>query len=101
MSIPHVDNKTLSVELLMTTLPIKTAQPLDTIVNLVRNMKEKGRGSVVVTKYVTNSAGHKIKNHRRIPSRIDTSILALSIDLCVSGDILICVRSMVMTSQEP
>lgn len=60
MSIPHVDNKILSLELLMTTLPIKTAQLLDTIVNLARNMKEKGRGSVVVTKYVTNSAGHKI-----------------------------------------
>jgi signal-transduction protein with cAMP-binding, CBS, and nucleotidyltransferase domain len=59
MSTPHVDNKTLSVELLMTTLPIETAQPLDNIVHLARNMKEKGRGSVVVIKYVTDSARHK------------------------------------------
>ncbi|MGA7370852.1 MAG: CBS domain-containing protein, partial [Nitrososphaeraceae archaeon] len=59
MSTPHVDDKTLSVELLMTTPPLETAQPLDNIVNLARNMKEKGRGSVVVTKYVTDSAGHK------------------------------------------
>jgi CBS domain-containing protein/nucleotide-binding universal stress UspA family protein len=55
----HVDDKTLSVEMVMTTLPLETAQPLDHIIDLARNMKDKDRGSVVVTEYVTNSAGNK------------------------------------------
>jgi CBS domain-containing protein/nucleotide-binding universal stress UspA family protein len=59
MSTPHVDDKTLSVEILMTTLPLGTALPLDNVVDLARNMKEKGRGSIIVTEYVTNSAGSK------------------------------------------
>jgi len=29
MSIPHVDDKTLSVEMVMTPLPLDTAMPLD------------------------------------------------------------------------
>ena len=59
MSIPHVDDKTLSVEMLMTPLPLATALPLDNVVDLARNMKEKGRGSIIVTEYVTTSAGSK------------------------------------------
>jgi CBS domain-containing protein/nucleotide-binding universal stress UspA family protein len=59
MSIPHVDDKTLSVEMLMTPLPLDTALPLDNVVDLARNMKEKGRGSIIVTEYVTTSAGSK------------------------------------------
>ena len=59
MSIPHVDDKTLSVEMLMTPLPLDTALPLDYVVDLARNMKEKGRGSIIVTEYVTTSAGSK------------------------------------------
>ena len=59
MSIPHVDDKTLSVEMLMTPLPLDTALPLDNVVDLARKMKEKGRGSIIVTEYVTTSAGSK------------------------------------------
>ena len=59
MSIPHVDDKTLSVEMLMTPLPLDTALPLDNVVDLARTMKEKGRGSIIVIEYVTNSAGSK------------------------------------------
>jgi len=59
MSIPHVDDKTLSVEMLMTPLPLGTALPLDNVLDLAKNMKEKGRGSVIVTEYVTNAAGSK------------------------------------------
>jgi hypothetical protein len=59
MSIPHVDDKTLSVEMVMTPLPLDTAMPLDKVIDLARNMKDKGRGSVVVTEYVTDSAGNK------------------------------------------
>ncbi len=59
MSIPHVDDKTLSVEMVMTPLPLDTAIPLDNVIDLARNMKDKGRGSVVVTEYVTDSAGNK------------------------------------------
>lgn len=60
MPIPHVDDKTLSVEMVMTPLPLDTALPLDNVVDLAKKMKDKGRGSVVVTEYVTNSAGSKI-----------------------------------------
>lgn len=59
MSIPHVDDKTLSVEMVMTPLPLDTAMPLDNVIDLALNMKDKGRGSVVVTEYVTDSAGNK------------------------------------------
>ena len=59
MSIPHVDDKTLSVEMLMTPLPLDTALPLNNVVDLARTMKEKGRGSIIVIEYVTNSAGSK------------------------------------------
>ena len=59
MSIAHVDDKTLSVEMLMTPLPLDTALPLDNVVDLARNMKEKGRGSIIVIEYVTTSAGSK------------------------------------------
>jgi CBS domain-containing protein/nucleotide-binding universal stress UspA family protein len=59
MSIPHVDDRTLSVEMVMTPLPLDTAMPLDNVMDLARNMKDKGRGSVVVTEYVTDSAGNK------------------------------------------
>jgi CBS domain-containing protein/nucleotide-binding universal stress UspA family protein len=59
MSIPHVDDKTLSVEMVMTPLPLDTAMPLDNVIDLARNMKDKDRGSVVVTQYVTDSAGNK------------------------------------------
>jgi CBS domain-containing protein/nucleotide-binding universal stress UspA family protein len=59
MSIPNLDDKTLSVEMVMTPLPLDTALPLDCITDLAKNMKAKGRGSVVVTEYVTNSSGVK------------------------------------------
>lgn len=59
MSIPHLDDKTLSVEMIMTPLPLDTALPLDNVIDLAKNMKDKGRGSVVVTEYVTNSHGSK------------------------------------------
>jgi CBS domain-containing protein len=59
MSIPHVGDKTLSVEMVMTPLPLDTALPLDNVIDLAKNMKDKGRGSVVVTEYVTNSHGSK------------------------------------------
>lgn len=59
MSTPHVDDKTLSVERLMTPLPLETALPLDNVIDLARHMKDKGVGSVVVTEYITDSAGNK------------------------------------------
>jgi CBS domain-containing protein len=59
MSTPNVDDKHLSVEMLMTTLPLETANALDRIVDLANRMKEKGRGSVVVTEYATTSGGSK------------------------------------------
>jgi CBS domain-containing protein len=57
MSIPHLDDKTLSVEMIMT--PLDTALSLDNVIDLAKTMKDKGRGSVVVTEYVTNSHGSK------------------------------------------
>jgi signal-transduction protein with cAMP-binding, CBS, and nucleotidyltransferase domain len=59
MSIPHVDDKTLSIEMVMTPLPLDTALPLDRVTDLANNMKDKGRGSLVVIEYVTNSSGSK------------------------------------------
>jgi CBS domain-containing protein len=59
MSTPHVDDRTLSVEMVMTPLPLDTALPLDNVIDLARKMREKGRGSVIVTEYITNSAGSK------------------------------------------
>jgi hypothetical protein len=45
--------------MVMTPLPLDTAMQLDKVIDLARNMKDKGRGSVVVTEYVTDSAGNK------------------------------------------
>ena len=59
MSTPHVDDKSLSVEMVMTPLPLDTALPLDNLIELARKMREKGRGSVIVIEYITNSAGSK------------------------------------------
>lgn len=59
MSNINVDDKNLSVELLMTTLPLETANALDSVLDLAKKMKEKGRGSVVVTEYTTSSAGSR------------------------------------------
>jgi CBS domain-containing protein len=44
--------------MLMTTLPLETANASDNVFDLAKKMKEKGRGSVVVTEYTTN-AGSK------------------------------------------
>ncbi|HZD33778.1 MAG TPA: universal stress protein [Nitrososphaeraceae archaeon] len=59
MSTPHVDDKTLSVETVMTPLPLETALALDNIIDLAKHMKDKGVGSVVVTEYIADSAGNK------------------------------------------
>ena len=59
MSTPNVDDKTLSVEILMTTLPLETVNALDNVVDLANQMKDKGRGSVIVTEYATTSDGSK------------------------------------------
>jgi signal-transduction protein with cAMP-binding, CBS, and nucleotidyltransferase domain len=59
MSTPNVDDKTLSVEILMTTLPLETVNALDNVVDLANQMKEKGRGSVIVTEYATTNDGSK------------------------------------------
>jgi signal-transduction protein with cAMP-binding, CBS, and nucleotidyltransferase domain len=55
MSTPNVGDKSLSVEMLMTTLPLETANASDNVFDLAKRMKEKGRGSVVVTEYTTTS----------------------------------------------
>jgi signal-transduction protein with cAMP-binding, CBS, and nucleotidyltransferase domain len=59
MSTPNVDDKNLSVEILMTTLPLETVNALDNVVDLANQMKEKGTGSVIVTEYATTSDGSK------------------------------------------
>jgi len=60
MSTPNVSDKSLSVEKLMTTLPLETANASDNVFDLAKKMKEKGRGSVVVTEYAsTSNAGSK------------------------------------------
>jgi CBS domain-containing protein len=61
MSTPNVSDKSLSVEMLMTTLPLETANASDNVFDLTKKMKEKGRGSVIVTEYTTTStnAGSK------------------------------------------
>lgn len=59
MPTPHVDDKTLSVETVMTPLPLETALSLDNIIDLARHMKNRGVGSVVVIEYITDSAGNK------------------------------------------
>lgn len=55
MSIPKVGDKYLSVEILMTTLPLETANASESVFDLANKMKEKGRGSVVITEYTTTS----------------------------------------------
>jgi signal-transduction protein with cAMP-binding, CBS, and nucleotidyltransferase domain len=61
MSTPNAGDKSLSVEMLMTTLPLETANASDNVFDLAKKMKEKGRGSVVVTEYTTTTtnAGSK------------------------------------------
>ena len=59
MSTPNVGDKNLSVEILMTTLPLETANASESAFDLAKKMKEKGRGSVVVTEYATTNAGSK------------------------------------------
>lgn len=59
MPTPHADDKTLSVETVMTPLPLETALSLDNIIDLARHMKNRGVGSVVVIEYITDSAGNK------------------------------------------
>jgi CBS domain-containing protein len=59
MSTPKVGDKNLSVEFLMTTLPLETANASESVFDLANKMKEKGRGSVVVTEYTTSNAGSK------------------------------------------
>ena len=61
MSNPNLSDKNLSVELLMTTLPLDTANASDNVFDLAKKMKENGRGSVIITEYTTTStnAGSK------------------------------------------
>ena len=61
MSTPNLGDRSLSVEMLMTTLPLETANASDNVFDLAKKMKEKGRGSVVVTEYSTTAtnAGSK------------------------------------------
>jgi len=61
MSTSNLGDKSLSVEMLMTTLPLETANASDNVSDLAKKMKEKGRGSVVVTEYTTTTtnAGSK------------------------------------------
>ena len=61
MSTPNAGDKSLSVEMLMTTLLLETANASDNVFDLAKKMKEKGRGSVVVTEYTTTTtnAGSK------------------------------------------
>ncbi|HET6730686.1 MAG TPA: CBS domain-containing protein [Nitrososphaeraceae archaeon] len=59
MSTSNVDDKHLSVERIMTTLPLETANAIDRVVDLANRMKEKGRGSIVVTEYAIDSGGRK------------------------------------------
>ena len=61
MPTPNLGVKSLSVEMLMTTLPLETANASDSVFDLVKKMKEKGRGSVLVTEYTTSTtnAGSK------------------------------------------
>jgi CBS domain-containing protein len=56
MPTPNLGVKSLSVEMLMTTLPLETANASDSVFDLVKKMKEKGRGSVLVTEYATSTA---------------------------------------------
>jgi signal-transduction protein with cAMP-binding, CBS, and nucleotidyltransferase domain len=56
MSTPNVNDKNLSVERLMTTLPLETANASENALDLAKKMKEKGRGSVVVTEYSTTTS---------------------------------------------
>ena len=63
MSTPNVNDKNLSVERLMTALPLETANASENALDLAKKMKEKGRGSVVVTEYsTTTSAESKAGN---------------------------------------
>ena len=61
MSGSNVNDMNLSVEIVMTPLPVDTANASDSIFDLAKKMKEKGRGSVVVTEYSTTAtnAGSK------------------------------------------
>ena len=61
MSTSNVGDKSLSVEMLMTTLPLETVNASDNVFDLAKKMKETGRGSVVVTEYTTTTtnAGSK------------------------------------------
>ncbi|MGE5662313.1 MAG: cyclic nucleotide-binding/CBS domain-containing protein [Ignavibacteriales bacterium] len=55
MSTPNVGDKSLSVEMLMTTVPLETANASESVLDLAKKMKETGRGSVVVTEYTAGS----------------------------------------------
>lgn len=59
MSTYNADDKALSVEMIMTTLPLETVNAQENVVDLANLMKEKGRGSVIVTEYATTSDGTK------------------------------------------
>lgn len=59
MSTYNADDKALSVEMIMTTLPLETVNAQENVVDLANLMKEKGRGSVIVTEYATTSDGRK------------------------------------------
>ena len=62
MSRSNIDDKNLSVEMVMTPLPLDTASASDSALDLAKKMKEKGRGSVVVTEYSTATSGSKASN---------------------------------------
>ena len=62
MSRSNIDDKNLSVETVMTPLPLDTANASDSALDLAKKMKEKGRGSVVVTEYSTATSGSEASN---------------------------------------
>lgn len=59
MSTYNAEDRDLSVEMIMTTLPLETGNAQENVVDIANRMKEHGRGSVIVTEYATTSDGHK------------------------------------------
>jgi signal-transduction protein with cAMP-binding, CBS, and nucleotidyltransferase domain len=62
MSGSNVNDMNLSIEMVMTPLPVDTANASDSTFDLAKKMKEKGRGAVVVTEYSAATAGSKASN---------------------------------------
>ncbi len=62
MSTPDVDDRNLSIEFIMTTLPLEIVNASENIHNLAKQMKEKERGSIIITEYATTSSGDNMVN---------------------------------------